>query len=195
MAFFPIDEIKRKTFHLLCLLYILAYWFFPWRVVSWGFGILISLVIAGEAIRLTNPSFNKWILDVLGGVHRQEETGRLSGLLWTLSGSFLTMLIFPDKRIVVASLLFLAFGDASAALIGKKFGKHKILKQKSLEGSLACFCACLAVGLLFLNRPLAVAGAFTATFIELIPWPLNDNFWMPLVSSGILALISRFFIS
>ena len=36
-----------------------------------------------------------------------------------------------------------------------------------------------------------LAGALAATFIEIIPWPLNDNFWMPLISASVLSLLSR----
>jgi dolichol kinase len=38
---------------------------------------------------------------------------------------------------------------------------------------------------------LAIIGAFIATIIEIIPWPLNDNFWMPLITAGLLGLIRK----
>ena len=34
--------------------------------------------------------------------------------------------VFDDKLLVTASFLYLAFGDALAALFGKAYGKHKI---------------------------------------------------------------------
>ena len=42
-----------------------------------------------------------------------------------------------DKMLALASIYSWGFGDALAALIGTKFGKHKIYKKKSLEGTLA----------------------------------------------------------
>ena len=192
MFFFPADEIKRKRFHLLTLLYIAAYWMLPLPVVLGGLGTLIMIVLIGELVRLRVPSFNEWILAALGGVHRAEETQKISGLLWTLSGSLLTMAIYPDRVAVLASLLYLAFGDAGAALFGKRFGKHKLFWGKSLEGSLACFLICLCVGLFLFSFPLALAGALVATLIELIPWPLNDNFWMPLLTTGSLMALKLF---
>lgn len=193
MVHLPLDEIKRKSFHLLILLYILAYWLLPRPVVLWGFGILITIVIAGELVRLRRPAFNAWLLDTLGGIHREEETKNLSGLPWTLSGSFLTMLLFPNKTIVLISFFYLAFGDAVAALIGKRFGRHRTLWGKTLEGSAACFVACLLIGIFFLPWQTAVLGALCATVIELVPWPLNDNFWMPLFSAFALTMLLPLF--
>jgi dolichol kinase len=189
MDLFPLDEVKRKTFHFLTLIYILAYWVLPKPMVLWGLGIAIIIVLIGELIRLRSPGFNERLLKILGGVHRKEEENRMSGLAWTLSGSFLTILLFNNNKIVVLSFLYLAFGDAFAALVGKRFGKHKILFNKSLEGSAACFVVCFIVGICLVSWPVALAGALLATIIELIPWPLNDNFWMPLVSSTALTVL------
>ncbi len=193
MVIFPLEEVKRKSFHLLTLIYIFAYAFFPRTDILWGMGILIFCVIVMESIRLRLPSFNKWLLKFLGGVHRDSETNGISGLPWTLSGSFFTMLLFPDKSIVISSLLYLALGDASAALVGKRMGKRKIFWDKTLEGSLACFLVCFMIGLYFFKLPIALSGALAAAIIELFPWALNDNFWMPIISAFALTQISRFF--
>jgi len=159
----------------------------------WAMGILIFCVIVEEGARMRFPSFNKKILKALGGVHRESETNSVSGLPWTLSGSFFTMLLFQDKNIVLASLFYIALGDAAAALVGKRVGKRKIFWEKTLEGSLACFLVCFMIGLFFFKLPLALAGALAAAIIELFPWMLNDNFWMPIISAFALTQLSRFF--
>lgn len=186
---FPSDEVKRKTFHLLSLIYIAAYWVLPKMLVLKGMGVVVIVVLAGDIVRLRIPAFNTWILAVLGGVHRKHETNNMSGLPWTLLGSFFTILLFPDRHIVMTSFMYLALGDAFAALFGKKFGKHKLIKNKTWEGSIACFLVCFVIGLLFLSWPLAILGAVIATVIEIVPWPLNDNFWMPLVSAAALTIL------
>ena len=94
---------------------------------------------------------------------------------------------------MTASLLYLALGDASAALVGKRIGKRKIFWEKTLEGSLACFLVCFIIGLFFFKLPLALAGALAAAIIELFPWALNDNFWMPIIAAFVLSRISPFF--
>ena len=191
---FPKDEIKRKTFHILTLIYVAAYWFLPKNIILTGLLIAVIIVLLGEFIRARNEKFNVFILKVLGGVHRKSEEHKISGLPWTLAGAFLTILLFENKIFVLTSFLYLAFGDAVAALFGKTYGKHKIYAGKSLEGSVACFVACLIVGLIFLpSWQFAVVGALIAAFIETIPWPLNDNFWMQIINAGILTYIARLF--
>jgi dolichol kinase len=98
----------------------------------------------------------------------------------------------PNKNIVLACLFYLAFGDASAALVGKRMGKRKIFWDKTLEGSLACFFVCFLIGLFFFKWPLALAGALIAAFIELFPWALNDNFWMPIISAFVITHLAPF---
>lgn len=192
MLGFPKDEIKRKTFHILTLIYVAAYWFLPTNIVLTGLLIAIIIVLLGEFIRAKNEKFNVFILKVLGGVHRKSEEHKISGLPWTLAGAFFAILLFDDKLLVTASFLYLAFGDALAALFGKAYGKHKIYAGKSLEGSIACFIACLIIGLIILpSWQIAVLGALIATFIETIPWPLNDNFWMQILNAGVLTLLSK----
>ncbi|MCX5778373.1 MAG: hypothetical protein NTU66_04040 [Elusimicrobia bacterium] len=189
MGCFPKDEIKRKLFHALSLIYIAVYWFFPRPVIVWGMGAVLLIVVGGEWARWKSPAFDRWILRVLGGVHRAHEEGAVSGLPWTLSGSYLAMLLFPQKDVVMVGLLYMALGDAAAALFGRAFGKTKLIAGKSLEGSSACFIVCFFIGWYFLGVPLAIIGALVATIIELIPWPLNDNFWMPLISAALLGVL------
>jgi len=189
----PIDEIRRKLFHLLTLIYVFSYWFSNKDMVLWVMGSIIVVVFIVEMVRLNMPVFNVWTLRFLGGVHRPWEASNISGLPWTLLGSFLTMLLFDDKSLVLVSLFYLALGDASAALLGKFCGKNKIFwYNKTFEGSIACFVICLAIGIPFLGLPLALIGALIATIIEIISWPLNDNFWMPLVSCAFLTILKNY---
>ena len=189
----PVDEIKRKLFHLLTLIYVFGYWFLSKDMVLWVMGSIIVVVFIVEMMRLNMPSLNVWALRFLGGVHRPWEASNISGLPWTLLGSFLTMLLFENKNLVLISLFYLALGDASAALFGKFCGKHKIFwYNKTFEGSIACFVICFAIGIPFLGLPLALLGAFIATIIEIVSWPLNDNFWMPLVSCAFLTILKNY---
>lgn len=191
---FPADEIKRKTFHVLSLIYVAAYWFLPCSIVLTGLLIAIIIVWVGEILRAKNEKFNVFILKVLGGVHRKTEEHKVSGLPWTLTGAFLTILLFHEKTFVLTSFLYLAFGDAFAALFGKAYGKHKIYAGKSLEGTFACFAVCFIIGLVILpSWQFALIGAAIAAFIETIPWPLNDNLWMQVLNAGILTYLARFF--
>lgn len=184
-----IQEIKRKLFHLLTLIYIVGYWRLPRDAALAGMGLTIFVALAIEIIRLKHSRFNRFVL--LFGIHRKSEENHFSGLLWTLSGAFFTMYFFENpsqpttKIIVLASLLYAALGDTAAAIAGSLFGRIKI-GEKSLEGSAACFVVCLIIGYFLLPWPIFLWGAFASTFFEVIHWPLNDNFWLPILSAGAL---------
>ena len=61
MLGFPKDEIKRKIFHILTLIYVAAYWFLPKNIVLLGIFIAIIVVLIGEFIRARNEKFNIFI--------------------------------------------------------------------------------------------------------------------------------------
>ena len=91
------------------------------------------------------------------------------------------------------AIIFLVLGDMAAALIGVSFGGEvaslKLGREgkKSVEGSLAMFCVCFLVAMVFfwdvqLSEYAAVVAAATATLTELYePLLLDDNltFAMP----------------
>ena len=66
--------------------------------------------------------------------------------------------IFGDPYLVLASIYAWGVGDAMAALVGKRFGKHKIRwkladGKKSVEGSMAMFlCGVLSVWIVLAIR-------------------------------------------
>lgn len=187
------DEIKRKVFHMFTLLYAALF--------VWG-GRMLSLQVLGgaflcvavmETFRLHHQAFNDKLMSLFGNIHREKEATRPSGILWTLAGAFLTILLVPHPDIVVTCLWFLAVGDAAAALVGKKWG-HIRIGGKSLEGSAACFLACWVAGTIFLDPPggkvpEAAVGAFAAALLEALPLPLDDNIWIPLVSGLVLTFL------
>lgn len=179
------DEIGRKIFHMLSLAYLAAYHFIGYpRVLPWFLG-WSACVVAIETGRFYVPSLNQGLAAFFGKMARESELNHYSGIFHTTLGVLLVILAFGDRpKLIVAPVLYLALGDAAAALIGRFFGRHKLFGgKKSLEGSLACLAVCLLVGgWLGLPWPAAFAGALSATLIELLPNNryFNDNLWMPL---------------
>ena len=112
---------------------------------------------------------------------------------------------FPrgNEYFAMAGLMAMTWGDASAAIIGKTFGKHtyRILgagirtMEGSLAGGLATFIA-VAITLRILSPlslPIILLGAFIAALIEVLveavsPWGL-DNLTVPISVSLVLFLL------
>jgi len=104
--------------------------------------------------------------------------------------------------LIVGSLMPMTWGDALAAVLGKRFGQYRyrvLGTERSLEGSLSMFLfSALSTFLaLLLLSPLAVIScalyalivAVATTLVEAVtPWHL-DNLTVPLVSALILSAL------
>lgn len=182
-----VREIKRKLFHFLSLVYAAGYFYLGKEPVLKILVPILIIVGTVESARLIFPKLNQAILPFFGGIHRESEIKKFSGIFWTLLGCILTIWIFKDRQVVLCALGYLVFADAAAALVGVPLGRHKFF-GKSLEGSTACFVASMLVGLVFLHPGWALAAAVLVTAIELAPLPWNDNFWIPTLSGCFLSL-------
>lgn len=81
----------------------------------------------------------KWLSGKLSGLSDLTEEGHHTGLvLYAISYSALALLYGNTPYIVAAGIFPMAYGDSTAALIGMKYGRHKVGK-KSLEGSVGMF--------------------------------------------------------
>jgi len=150
--------------------------------------------LAFEVIRLRAPGINRWFFSHFKPLLREREASRLTAASYALVASLAALLAF-QRDIAVLALSFLAVGDPLATIVGKEVGRRKLL-SKTLEGDLACFISCVAVGLVSYYagssiRPLTIAaGVVSATVVEAIPLPVDDNLAMPL-SAGLMMTVMQ----
>ena len=184
------NEIKRKLFHLFCLIYMALYAFLPRPRCLGIMAALGIIIIFLEFARLRLPSFNEWAWNRVSDIARVWERNSISGLFWTWLGSFLTMLIFKRREIVLAALAFMIFGDFAAALVGKFWGRHRWPggTKKTMEGTTAFALAAITAGWWFLPPHVVIISAIIAAALESIRLPVDDNLWIPLVSGVCLTL-------
>ncbi|MCB4756534.1 MAG: hypothetical protein LHV69_05820 [Elusimicrobia bacterium] len=181
------SEIKRKLFHLVSLGYVAGLYGIPepaYIVALLSFLALVSLV---EFLRLKFKPVNDWFFRHFGGLFRKEEGTRLTGAFWMLLGVTITVTLSAEKQVAVSAILYLILGDGVASLAGKSLrGPRWPNSVKRLTGSLACFLVCVLIGY-YLLLPThgwigVLAGALTATVVEVLPLPLNDNLTIPVGS-------------
>ena len=185
------NEFKRKAIHLVALVIPIGYFLLP-KLLS-----LLILTpfalgsIAIDIIRLKRLPLHGFLNRLIGPVLREHEDSDFTGSSYILTASVLSILLF-DKNVAVAAISFIILGDIAAALVGRRYGKIKI-KRKSLEGSLACLFMCLLVAIIVPGFPLwiGVVGAFTATLVEGITFPIDDNFSVPLISGLVMHILIR----
>jgi dolichol kinase len=184
-----VAEIARKAVHIGAILIPVGYYFTPEAL---GRTILISLTAVSfvvDVVRLNSPRIRTFFFIFFGRLVRDHERYNLLGSTYLLLSSLICAYAF-EKPVAVAALGFLILGDTVAALVGKSIGRVPVF-GKTLEGSLACFAVCLAVGWLIpeLSFKRALAGAAMATLIELLPVPLDDNLRIPLAAGFAMTLI------
>ncbi|MBI4061012.1 MAG: hypothetical protein HY403_06245, partial [Elusimicrobia bacterium] len=145
-------EFARKAFHMLSLAYLAAFHWMGWPRAGWGMAACLLAALAVETLRLRVPAIEGALAGFFGGLVRETERRHFSGIFHTTAGCLAAMLIARGEPAVVnAAILQLALGDAASALVGKGFGRTRLLGgAKSLEGSLAGlavgFAAALACG-------------------------------------------------
>jgi phytol kinase len=130
------------------------------------------------------------------------EKGNLGTVYFPISFAIILCLFWDSPHLLVASLMPMTWGDALAAILGRRYGQRKYTllgSTRSVEGSLAMFLfSWLSTFLaLLLLPPLAwqtsllysLALAAFATLVEaLSPWHL-DNLTVPLLSAAVLYLM------
>lgn len=153
---------------------------------------IFIIAIVAETLRLKIPAVNRLALKVMGPFMRESEKNSASGLPFYALGCFLSMILLPEK-IAVLSILFLVFADPISSMVGQKWGRDKIYKNKSLQGFMACFITCYvlatAYGLVFSSGGLnlvvfALLGGLVGALSELWSGAIDDNLVMP-ISSGL----------
>jgi dolichol kinase len=159
-------------------------WMVPWT----------AFVVVVETARLYIPALNNFLLSPFTGMARPEEFKHYSGIFHTTVGVFILFALFgAGTRIVTASLFYVALGDTAAALVGKSFGRHKIMGgKKSWEGAFGCLAVCAAAGLACgFNVVAVLASSAVACIIEALPTNpyFNDNVWMPIGAAVVLKLL------
>lgn len=171
-------------------------------------------IVAGMTVFFLPVFQNRWIalippvsfifinaLSYWKGTFQAMETGeqwRLGTIYFPIAFSALTWWLWETKPLLVASLMPMTWGDALAAVIGRRWGRRKFRVpggHRTLEGSLTFLFVAWVVtalplaflaGTPFPGRqaiPAALAVAAVAAAVEAVsPWGI-DNLTVPAISA------------
>ncbi|MDE0467750.1 MAG: SEC59/DGK1/VTE5 family protein [Candidatus Poribacteria bacterium] len=179
-------ELLRKSIHLSGLTLPVIYFFLDKSTMLVLIGILTGFALAVELVKWLSPPFGDFFFRIFKPLlRRHERKGAITGATYYLISAFLCIFFFA-KTLAIVCIFFMILGDLAAALVGKQWGKTKLLGRKSLEGSAACFIVCVAIALVKLNPVIAIIGALVATIVELMPFPIDDNLTVPLISGAVM---------
>ena len=199
-------KMHRKFIHIMVGNVVFIWWVFDSSYVmallaAAPFIPLLILASPHSSVRRLKQSF---IGDATGEGHDY-------GLVYyAISWTLLAFFLFDHRMVASLAIVSMAYGDGMGGYIGKRFGRHRILGTKTLEGSLAVFMATTASSLIvilfyqylsssgLLWVPLLTAGfavmvslvlGCIVTVIELITPGAIDNLVIPMSVAGLLLLI------
>lgn len=173
-------ELARKSFHMATVAIPLLVWVVPRDLALWTLGTAAVLWLAADLARLGVRPFRYVFLRMTRTMLRHHERHGLTGGTYMIVSYAVALLLFPTG-VAVAAMLFNGLGDAAAALVGKRWGRHRTSWGKSWEGFGAALAVCVMVGLAVarvdpaLTAAGALLGALVAAAVEFAPLPLDDN--------------------
>jgi phytol kinase len=140
----------RKVIHILVGNIVLFWWVFDSRYVmaflaAAPFILFLLLMTPRSPVRKLDNSF----------LRMASAEGHGYGLVfYAISWTVLALLLFDDRLVASIAIVAMSYGDGVGGLIGKRYGKRKLWKDKSYVGT-----AAVAIGT-FLST-LAVIGFYT----------------------------------
>ena len=175
------DELFRKALHFVLLgAYIpLVFAFEAWWMAAAFATSLIIILFPALSIASKIPMFSTFIIERKKGEFLSSMVLAVGMMAFSVT---VCWGLFADRYLVLASIYAWGIGDGLAALVGKRFGKHKIKwkladGKKSVEGSAAMFlCSLVAVFTVLMVRggigvlmccAIALLAALVCTVAEL----------------------------
>ncbi|MBD3203100.1 hypothetical protein GF327_02310 [Candidatus Woesearchaeota archaeon] len=190
-------EVKRQIFHMIVGVIIVFVLNINSDIVDKYFEIvLLIIIITGLFLsmvskRIKIPVFS----DLLKEFDRKSDIREFPGKgpFYYLVGVYFTVMIFSTD-IASAAILILAFGDSISHLIGKYFGKTKMIihPEKLLEGTIAGIIAATLFSSIFVGIISGFIASTITMFIEaaeLEYFKIDDNFFIPVLAGLILSIL------
>jgi phytol kinase len=195
-------ELGRKVIHIFALAYLaiyfgLGYYAGP-RMGLLALVLILILEIIIEYLRLERGArlpFLSWVWD---NYRREKEQKRVGAEIFFLLGVIVALAVF-ETRVAVAAVLMTVFGDMTAALVGRRFGRIRpgFCGGKSLEGAAAALIVNLAVGWLILRAPVPGGVVWWLAWLNGAGQPaaLGAPLWGAIVSMSLTGALTELIIS
>ncbi len=164
--------------------------FAPWNAVI---GVALGFAVLAWTLELTRRKSHRWneiLMWFLGPVAHPHERFKVNSATWYATALILLSMT-GEAAACAAGLIALGLGDPAAAFVGRKWGRTKLIHNRSLEGSTAFFVVAsafvfLAFQLFHTDLSLstkiiaALVAGLVGAIAELLSGNVDDNFSIPL---------------
>lgn len=127
---------SRKVVHVGVGLFVLVWWMFSANWIMLVFFTIPFAVILFAAMFGGNAVSDSKIGDIAN--NRGHRTGLF---LYVVSINILVAFFWDHWTAATIGIVAMTFGDGFGSIVGRRFGRHRILNGKSLEGSIGVFLA------------------------------------------------------
>ncbi len=161
---------------------------------TWAIAIAFSAAAAGwtmEISRRASPQINEKLMKLFGAVAHPHEAHRINSATWYVSAIAaisLTREIIP----CALALATLGLGDPIAAIVGRRWGRIRIVNGRSVEGTTAFIVAATLGGIALLMLVhhmalgpaalVALAASTAGAIAELYSRRIDDNLSIPVLA-------------
>jgi dolichol kinase len=147
-----------------------------------------------ETTRRFWPLMDRLTWWAFGKCAHPHERYRINSATW-FSTSLLILALIGSPLLAAVALAVLGFADPSAALVGRRWGRHKLLHGRSLEGSLTFmgvgFVAAITIATLFFPALglgtaalISLGAAGLGAVAEAVAKRVDDNLMVPLAAAA-----------
>lgn len=157
-----------------------------------------------EGLRRVSPRANRVLMAAFSRIAHPREAYQPNSSSWYGTSLALLGLFFPLPLCAVA-IAIVGFADPAASLVGRRYGRTKLVGQRSLEGTVTFALVATLVGFVALRlwhasefsvtRALAVAttAGVAGALAELFSSKIDDNLSVPMAAATFGAVASWLF--
>ena len=167
---------------------------------AWCLVAMLIFYVALDQARRYSPRFNRILFDsVFGAITRPRERYETPSGIWYVVGLLGAVLLASQTHAQVA-VIALAVGDPAASIVGKRWGRWKLYKDRSVIGTSAFIGTTVIVATLFMvfvkglapttALQIALIAGIAGAAIELTSTDrLDDNLLIPIGVAAVLTLL------
>jgi dolichol kinase len=185
-------EIRRKLLHLFALSMPIGYYLIDRPITITAIATVFAFSLLVDFSRFRHWPIQQAWQRLIGPIVRPKEHLTFTGGTHILLSGWLCPLLL-DTPAAAMGMTAIILGDTAAALIGRRFGRHRFAGNRSYEGSLAFLLAALIPVFLIPDLPIGIGivAALLATAVEALSRNIDDNLSVPIITALFVHLAMR----
>ena len=194
-------ELYRKLVHSLSIFIPIIYLFVSKNTMIFVILFFSIMMITIDYYRRYKNFISLYFNALFSKIVRKNENNKPMSATYLIIAALIIIVLVPEqlKFIPILSISYCSICDTSAAIFGMKYGKIKIINNKTLEGTLAFVISCIMMNFLFIvtniipyNSSIFIIFIYLPillSIVELFTKTEYDNLTVPLFGSFLLYFI------